>query len=385
MKASTISKMPFRFGEFVVEPDQNRVSTNERQIAVEKKNMDLLTYLALNHDRVISSEELLDNVWSGRIVEDSTIHRRISQLRKLLGDSARSPQYIRTINKRGYQAIADVSMATGAGRVIKNRFRIEGEPIGEDEFGEVFRAIDLRQKEDNVNNPYIAIKILKREFISSAKDLGLTETTARYRKLTHPNIMSVFDFDRDGDVVFLTMPLLEGMRFDQYLHKHREAITKEQAHAIGQQICDAMSYAHANNAVHGALRPGAMFYTSRNELKVFDIGVPINEKNDYGGGSSDPKAYASPEVLAGKVPEASDDIYAAGILIWELVSGTHPFDYRTAEAPGRRSDLPTSIEPALGNLLALALEHDRDDRKVTMTQLRDQLSVLLSNSNHASG
>ena len=100
----------YQFGEFLVEPSHNQISTDGEVRLLEPKTMDLLVYLIKHRERIISSDELLENLWPGRIVEESTIHRRINQLRKALDDSARQSEYVKTVIKRGYQAVAEVSI-----------------------------------------------------------------------------------------------------------------------------------------------------------------------------------------------------------------------------------------------------------------------------------
>lgn len=97
-----------RFGEYLIHPDTKRVILNGAATEVSARVMDVMMYLIVHHDRVVSADELLAQFWAGRVVEESTIHRIISQIRTALGDSARDPQYVKTVSKRGYQAIAPV-------------------------------------------------------------------------------------------------------------------------------------------------------------------------------------------------------------------------------------------------------------------------------------
>ena len=100
----------FLFGDVEIRPDLNLIFQQGEEKTVTPRVMDILVYLVVNRERVVSSDELLAQFWPGRVVEESTIHRHISQIRSLLGDSAREPQYIKTVNKRGYQAIASTGM-----------------------------------------------------------------------------------------------------------------------------------------------------------------------------------------------------------------------------------------------------------------------------------
>ncbi len=101
-----------QFGEFLIEPSQNSLTKAGESQQVPPRVMDVLMYLIVHRDRIVPADELLDAFWPGRVVEESTIHRQINQIRKVLGDSAQNPKYIKTVSKRGYQAVALVAPAT---------------------------------------------------------------------------------------------------------------------------------------------------------------------------------------------------------------------------------------------------------------------------------
>ncbi|MDG1302809.1 MAG: TIR domain-containing protein, partial [Pseudomonadales bacterium] len=98
----------FLFGEVEIQPDQNTVIKEGVGHQLPARAMDVLIYLIKHNDRVVSGGELLDTFWVGRVVEESTIHRQISKIRIAVGDSAREAKYIKTVSKRGYQAVAPV-------------------------------------------------------------------------------------------------------------------------------------------------------------------------------------------------------------------------------------------------------------------------------------
>lgn len=111
----------FLFGDVEIRPDLNLIFQQGVEKTVSPRVMDILVYLVVHHERVVSSDELLEQFWSGRVVEESTIHRHISQIRSLLGDSAREPQYIKTVSKRGYQAIASTGVAESDNPAIDSK------------------------------------------------------------------------------------------------------------------------------------------------------------------------------------------------------------------------------------------------------------------------
>lgn len=96
-----------RFGNCEIQPQHNRIIRGGEEIRIPPRVMEVLVYLIEHRDRVVSIDELLESFWNGRVVEESTIHRRISQIRTSLGDTARDALYIKTVSKRGYQAVAD--------------------------------------------------------------------------------------------------------------------------------------------------------------------------------------------------------------------------------------------------------------------------------------
>lgn len=106
----------FRFGEWLVEPDLNRLSRGGESTRIEPLSMDVLIHLLTHKDRVVSADELLDQIWPDRHADPGMVKKRIGQIRRAIGDDAKEPAYIETIPKRGYRAIAPVfAIQTPAG------------------------------------------------------------------------------------------------------------------------------------------------------------------------------------------------------------------------------------------------------------------------------
>jgi TolB-like protein/Flp pilus assembly protein TadD len=102
--------MLYRFSSFTLDSTNYCLSNSERQLAIEPQVFDLLHYLVVNHGKVISRNELLDNVWAGRIVSDTTLSGHIKSVRKVLGDSGQQQSIIKTVHGRGYQFIQPVAL-----------------------------------------------------------------------------------------------------------------------------------------------------------------------------------------------------------------------------------------------------------------------------------
>jgi DNA-binding winged helix-turn-helix (wHTH) protein len=117
----------FRVGDWLVEPSLNRLSRADRVVRLDLKAMELLVYLAEHAGEVLSKQRLVDSVWKVEAIADGTLTHAIAQLRKSLGDHARSPTYIETIPKRGYRLIAPVRMtdvAVPVHRITASRFKL---------------------------------------------------------------------------------------------------------------------------------------------------------------------------------------------------------------------------------------------------------------------
>ena len=242
-----------------------------------------------------------------------------------------------------------------AGRLLKNRFVLE-ERVGSGGMGDVYKALDLRQQEAQERNPYIAIKILNEHF-ARHKDafISLQREATRTRGIPHPNIMAVYDFDREGDTVFMSMELLDGAPLDDYLREHPEGVSVDDAWNIIDGICQGLIRAHGAGIVHSDFKPGNIYYTGDKVAKVFDFGIARavsspgdlaadGEKTVFDAGSLGAltPTYASYEMLTGREPTKSDDVYAVALVAYELFTGRHPYDRTPADKA-----LEQGLEPAV--------------------------------------
>jgi len=224
------------------------------------------------------------------------------------------------------------------GAIVKERFVLE-KLLGQGGMGSVFLAKDLIKEEANDSNPYVAIKFLNEDFKKHPQSLiSLQREAKKSQTLAHPNIVNVYDFDRDGDTVYMTMEHMEGRPLDELLRaNHGKGIKHEDAIKIIDDVSKALAYAHENLLVHSDFKPGNVFVTKNGTAKVLDFGIAraVKHQGDQSGdqtlfdagdlGGLTP-AYASCEMLEGKAPTPSDDIYALGCVAYEMLSGSHPFN-----------------------------------------------------------
>ncbi len=280
---------------------------------------------------------------------------------------------------RRWATAEHVDGAVKIGTVLRDRFVIE-QVLGEGGMGLVFRARDLRREEAHDRNPFVAIKVLGEDFKGHPDSLiALQREARRMQQLSHPNIASVHDFDRDGSHVFLVMELLEGESLDRMMERNAGAgLPLEQVQSIVSGVAGALRHAHTKSFVHSDLKPGNVFITRDGEVKVIDFGIARIAKDstklgdgvqtlfDAGSLGAWTNAYASPEQMLGSAdPDPRDDVYALGLVAYEMLTGRHPFQRKSA-VEARFNDMKLEPVPTLSDeqnsALAAALDFDRERR-----------------------
>ncbi|XUW91731.1 serine/threonine-protein kinase [Burkholderia sp. M6-3] len=264
----------------------------------------------------------------------------------------------------------------GTGDTLNNRFVLE-ECLGVGGMGTVYKALDLRKLEASDRKPYLAIKVLNVQFRGNPNSLVALQREARKAQvLAHRNIITVYDFDRDGPIVYLTMEYLSGKPLSQLLRTPGyQGMPVRAALPIVRGMCSALAYAHERGFVHCDFKPANVFLTTNAEVKVIDFGIarvfqrPEEESDatvfDPGSLGALTPAYASPEMIEHREPDPRDDIYALGCITYELLTGHHPFD-RLSATQARNADFklqrPANLDTRQWRALRAALSFDRATR-----------------------
>ncbi|MEM5294325.1 protein kinase [Burkholderia sp. JPY481] len=264
----------------------------------------------------------------------------------------------------------------GIGDTLNNRFVLE-ECLGVGGMGTVYKALDLRKLEASDRKPYLAIKVLNVQFRGNPNSLVALQREARKAQvLAHRNIITVYDFDRDGPIVYLTMEYLSGKPLSQLLRTPGyQGMPVRAALPIVRGMCAALAYAHERGFVHCDFKPANVFLTTNAEVKVIDFGIarvfqrPEEESDatvfDPGSLGALTPAYASPEMIEHREPDPRDDIYALGCITYELLTGHHPFD-RLSATQARNADFkpqrPPNLDARQWRALRAALSFDRNTR-----------------------
>ena len=234
------------------------------------------------------------------------------------------------------------------GTVLKQRFELTG-LLGVGGMGAVYKARDLRQVEAGDTKPWVAVKVINETFSRHEHALvALQQETKKTQRLAHPNIVSVYDFDREGDIAFMTMELLEGQSLDAVLARKPGGLPLQEALSIIRQICQAIEYAHNQGIVHADLKPANIFLTRDGRVKVLDFGIAqaVQADSHFDAQSLNAltPAYASVDMLCGKRPQTVDDLYGLGCIFYVLLSGRHPFNRKRAtEADAARFKPPRIV------------------------------------------
>lgn len=274
--------------------------------------------------------------------------------------------------------------------VLKDRYELRDQ-LGEGGMGVVYKAWDRELKAER------AVKVISGAADAPDRKLlreAFLEEARKTFELSHPNIVRTYDAGADGEVVFLTMELLQGESLETVLNRYPEGVPWEECHELISQLLDGVEYLHSQKRkiIHSDLKPGNVFVTEQQVVKVLDFGIASRQRGIGGAPTRfDPRvyrpgsaAYASIEQLGGIAADPRDDVYSLGCLIYQLLSGRHPFGINRSDADrsaiwARANKLVVAPIDALtrgqNSALRRAVAFERKDRTQTVRQLRDELFV----------
>jgi serine/threonine protein kinase len=279
----------------------------------------------------------------------------------------------------------DAAAELKPGSVLRRRYRIEN-ILGQGEMGMVFQAVDEYRVETPPGGRKLAIKVLHTAVTKRAELLTqLRREFQHLQLLSHPNVVRVYEFDRDGPIVFFTMELLNGPLLSRVLQARKLIpLERAQAFAIVRDVGAAIVHAHSRGVVHGSLNPQNIFIAIPGEVRVLDFGSAHRSNRR----SSTPdhemtmpfatSAYASCQVLEGEPADARDDVFALACIAYLLLSGEHPFSRKTA-IEARQANLSPRRPPKLTNrqwqALRAGLRWKREDRPANAQQWLERLDL----------
>jgi len=231
-------------------------------------------------------------------------------------------------------------------------------PLGRGGMGEVYRATDRRLGRD------VAIKVIREESDLSEKLLSRFEIEAKaIAALNHPNILALHDIGNEKGVVYAVMELLEGETLRTRLGRGRLPVAKTIEFAI--QIARGLAAAHERGFVHRDLKPENLFITQDGRVKILDFGLaqqatPVSanadtEETRFTTGAGivvGTPGYIAPEQMFGEAATPRSDVFAFGVVAYEMLTGSHPFSRgkATDTAAAVVRDNPPPLAPAVAGL-----------------------------------
>lgn len=267
------------------------------------------------------------------------------------------------------------------GKVLNNRYELV-ERIGFGGMAEVYKA------RCRVLKRWVAVKILRDEFVNDEEFLERFEREAfAAGSLNHPNIVSIYDVGREGNIHYIVMEYIDGITLKDYILQNG-ALPWEEAADIAISILSALHKAHRHNIIHRDIKPQNILMTSDNVPKVTDFGIAraattatVTQKVDTVGSVH----YASPEQARGGYTDEKSDLYSVGVTLFEMVTGRVPFNAdnpvtvalkHIEEEPPKPSDFVPGIPGAMDGIILRAMKKSKTERYDSALQMIAELDHL---------
>jgi predicted Ser/Thr protein kinase len=258
------------------------------------------------------------------------------------------------------------------GAILSDRYRIIG-LIGRGGMGEVYRADDLK-----LGQP-VALKFLPREFSSDPvrRERFFAEVRIT-RQLSHPNICRVYDVGEFEGQHFLSMEYIDGEDL-QSLLKRIGYLSNEKAIDVARQFLSGLAAAHERGVLHRDLKPANIMIDGRGRVRITDFGIAIAAGEDTQERVvAGTPAYMAPEQLRGRSATVQSDIYALGLVLYEIYSGKKAFSAATLaelreqkehETPRPPSEIRPGMDPVVEGVILRCIEREPRDRPVSIAKI----------------
>ena len=423
-----------RFGSFELDLRAGELRGNGETVVLPEQQFQILRMLVEHARVIVTREEIKKKLWpNDTVVEfDHSINAAIKNLRRALGDSAETPQFIETVARRGYRLMVPVEWLEPPadpslqGRSLKpepekpefkvgsltgktvSHYRVL-EIIGGGGMGLVYRAEDLKL------GRAVALKFLPEDLRNDPNALTRFEREAHaVSALDHPNICTVYEFDEYQGHPFIAMQLLHGKTLREHLAEGAFRLNDPAGLDVAIQVSGGLEAAHEKGIIHRDIKPANIFITEKNVGKILDFGVAkvleAGETHELFSGTGEQRSstpiaasltrtgmklgtagYMSPEQIRGEPLDARTDIFSFGLVLYEMATGERAFTGETEtilhdailhSEPKPIRELAPEISSDLQELIAECLQKSRNDRYQSVSELR---SKLVGTSNDGQG
>jgi serine/threonine-protein kinase len=251
------------------------------------------------------------------------------------------------------------------------KYRIDG-VLGSGAMGVVYKAWDA-----NIART-VALKTIRRELLDDLRGLQESEIVARFRneaqasgRLLHPNIVAVYDFGEMEDTTYIAMEYVDGTPLSAFLGKDAPMDLAAGVTCI-TQLLRALDYAHARGVVHRDIKPANILITADAQVKITDFGIARIESSTLTqvGAVIGTPSYMSPEQFRGDSVDGRSDLFAVGILLYQMITGVRPFSGAASavmhqiinDTPAAPSALRPGLHPAFDAVVLKAMAKRAEDR-----------------------
>ncbi len=251
--------------------------------------------------------------------------------------------------------------------------------IGKGGMGVVYKALDPRIERT------VAIKTLSARFDPDPELRNRLLMEARSAgSLSHKNIVTIYEMDEADGIGYIAMEFLDGFEMKEHIAQ-RTPMSLEQKLRIMVEICEGLAHAHSKGVVHGDIKPGNIFLTRTGQVKILDFGLARMIEADAAHRSlAGTPSYMSPEEVRGDAPDHRSDIFSFGVVCYELLTHTKPFDadsdyavtYKIIQSePEALDKVVPDLPPELETVIAKALAKDPGARYQNIEDMLNELEI----------
>ena len=262
--------------------------------------------------------------------------------------------------------------------------------LGQGAMGTVYKGFDP------LIERYVAIKTIRKKFLEG-QDIDVKQILARFKReaqaagrLNHPNIVSVYEYGEDNNTVFIAMEIVNGRELKEFFDKQERFVDEDHVFEIMYQLLNALAHSHKHGVVHRDIKPANIIVMDDGQIKVADFGIANVESSNLTqvGSMLGTPGYMSPEQIMGQKVDAYSDIFSAGIVFYQLLTGEKPFPGQAMatimhkvlnEIPANPSILNCQIPSALDDVIQKALAKKTKDRFQTANEFSNAIKKALKN------